>query len=184
MRNFSRTSSNFFTAVFLFSLIFLASCSSSSNNDNGPQVDVGVTVQPGEVKTFSVRSDADVCVEDGKPVIRLFSTTWCPHCQWVKSRFTKVVQEYVRADKIVAYHWVLDSNDDDFTSVVEGSVPESELAVYKDFNPQGSIPTFVMGCKYYRVGNGYEAQNDLGAEETEFRTVIEKLIEEAGSVEE
>ena len=47
---------------------------------------------------------------------------------------------------------------------------------FKKYNPKGSIPTFVFGCKYVRVGNGYERDDDLASEAAEFRAVIEDLI--------
>ena len=167
----------YFFILFLL-LLVVAACSSSS--DPSPaRLNISVSVQPGEIKTFVEKADAQICLQDGKPVVRLYSTTWCPHCQWVKSTFNKVVQEYVVADKIVARHWVLDINDDDFTSFQESAVPTDEMKIFKEFNPQQSIPTFVFGCKYYRVGNGYEAQSDLAAEEIEFRSVLDKLVQES-----
>jgi len=56
-------------------------------------------------------------------------------------------------------------------------VPQSELAVFRTFDPRGSIPTFVFGNKYWRIGNGYEGQHNLIAEEAEFRRIIEKLVQ-------
>lgn len=173
-------SSSFFLFFVMFLLVFTVACSSADSDGNAARVKVSTAVQPGEIKTFVEKSSAEVCVQDGKPVIRLYSTTWCPHCKWIKSSFNKVVQEYVAADKIVARHWVLDINDDDFTSLKESVIPTAEMKIFEQFNPQQSIPTFVFGCKYYRVGNGYEAQDDLVAEEIEFRSVIDKVIAEAG----
>ena len=132
-------------------------------------------VQPSEITTFQDSGNAIELI-DGKPVIRMFSTTWCPHCNWVGPAYEKVVEEYVDAGKIVAYHWELDTGDDTLTPEAEGEVPSSEMAVYSTFNPRGSIPTFVFGGKYWRIGNGHERQSDLNAEEAEFRAVIEKLI--------
>jgi thiol-disulfide isomerase/thioredoxin len=132
------------------------------------------------IKTFQLKENASVCTQDGKPVIRLFTTTWCPHCKWVKDDFDSVVKEYVNKGLIVAYHWEVDTNDDALTEVNEGSVPASELAIFKEFNPRTSIPTFVFGCKYYRVGNGYESVNDHKAERRELKAVIEELIKETG----
>lgn len=136
------------------------------------------TVAPkvAEIKTFQEKKDAVVLKEDGKPVIYLFSTTWCPHCQWISKTFDKVIKEYVNAGKIKAYHWDIDINDNTLTVEKEIKVPEKDLAVYQEFNPGGSIPTFVFGNKYFRVGNGYEQQQDLSSEEAEFRTVIEDLL--------
>lgn len=118
----------------------------------------------------------EVCKKDDKPIIRLFATSWCPHCQWIKDTYIKVVEDYVKQNKVVAYFWEVDKNDDLLTKENEGKIPESELEIFQKFNPKQSIPTFVFGCKYYRIGNAYEAQNDLAAEESEFRSVIERLI--------
>jgi hypothetical protein len=49
-------------------------------------------------------------------------------------------------------------------------------------NPNGTIPTFIFGCKYYRIGAGYEAQKDLEAEKREFRQIIDKLIVDANQL--
>ncbi len=57
-------------------------------------------------------------------------------------------------------------------------VPDSERAIFKEFNPKNSVPTFVFGCKYYRVGNGYERADDLDAEVKELKAVIDALLQE------
>ena len=128
------------------------------------------------VSTYSEKAEAEICTEDGKPLVYLFSTTWCPHCQWIKDAFDEVVKKYVADDKIVAYHWDVDINDNTLTSQKESVVPAKDLAVYREFNPQGSIPTFVFGCKYFRIGNGYEQQDDVNAEKAEFEALIKELI--------
>jgi thiol-disulfide isomerase/thioredoxin len=155
-----------FALALVFLIVLLAGCTSAGNGG-----DTGIT-------TFkSVEGTA--CKENGKPVIDLFSTTWCPHCQWIKPTYDRVAKEYVDQGKIVAHHWELDTGDDTLTTAVETKVPDSELAVYNQINPKGTIPTFVFGCKYYRIGTGYEKTNDLNAEEKEFRAVIEELIKTA-----
>jgi thiol-disulfide isomerase/thioredoxin len=155
--------------------LFLTLPPGTDPNTNGQ---VFPPVEPGEITTF-IDSGNDVELIDGKPVIRLFSTTWCPHCKWITSTYERVAKEYVAAGKIVAYHWEVDISDDTLTPFAEGAVPASETSVFRKFNPGGSIPTFIFGGKYYRVGNGYERQDDLVAEEAEFRGVIEALILEA-----
>jgi thiol-disulfide isomerase/thioredoxin len=120
--------------------------------------------------------EGGICLQDGKPVVRLFSTTWCPHCGWIKDTFDRVAKEYVDAGKIAAYHWELDTGDNTLTQAVETSVPQSEMDVYRQFNPGGSIPTFVFGCRYYRIGNGYESQQNLTLEDQEFRQIIDAMV--------
>ena len=129
-----------------------------------------------DFETFSCKNE-NICMEDGKPVIRMFSTTWCPHCLWIGDTFDSVVKTYVDRGLIVAHHWELDTGDDTLTSEVEDNVPDSELAIYDTFNPNNSIPTFVFGCRYYRIGNGHEVENDLDAEAAEFEAVIEELLD-------
>lgn len=129
----------------------------------------------GVLGTFGEVS-GDVFKEDGKPVIMLFSTTWCPHCTWVKDTFDKVASEYIAQGKINAYHWQIDTGDNTLTTEVETKVPDEYMQIYQTFNPGGSIPTFVFGGKYFRIGTGYERENDLVKEEAEFRQIIDKLF--------
>lgn len=122
-----------------------------------------------EIKTFQIKQGAQICQQDGKPVIRLFSTAWCPHCVWIKDTYETVIKEYQGRGLIVGYHWELDTDE----------VPDEEMAIYQEFNPRGSIPTFIFGCKYWRIGNGYEQEDDLASEQAEFRAIIESLINQS-----
>jgi thiol-disulfide isomerase/thioredoxin len=165
-------------------VFFFISCSESDNsskNSNSPG-DTAIDpyeIEPSSIQTFSsVQGSDGVCTEDGKPVIRLYSTSWCPHCQWIDSTFDAVVKMYVDEGLIVAHHWEVDTGDDTLTDQIEEGVPDSEMAIFDDINPKGSIPTFVFGCKYYRIGNGYEQEDDLESEAEEFEAVIEALINE------
>lgn len=126
-------------------------------------------------QTFKATGD-ELCTVDGKPVIRMYSTTSCPHCKWVKDDFDQTVKMY--GDSIVAYHWELDTKDNTLTDALETEVPAEELAIYQKYNSRGSVPTFVFGCKYLRIGTGYEADGNHEAEKAEFRSIIESLIQE------
>ncbi|MFH1721079.1 MAG: thioredoxin family protein [Candidatus Altiarchaeota archaeon] len=129
-----------------------------------------------EMHSFTLTVDP-ICTEDGKPIVRLFSTTWCPHCKWVKDTFDQTVTEYAKEGKIIARHWEVDINDDSLTEEKEGEIPQYELDIFLKANPRRSIPTFVFGCKYVRVGNAFERQNDLKAEKELFKQVIEELLQ-------
>ncbi|MBI5553264.1 MAG: hypothetical protein HY917_00820 [Candidatus Diapherotrites archaeon] len=159
----------------LVGLMVLFGCTGTNPNDTSLSKDVA----PTSIQTFQ-SVNAQVCKENGKPIIRMYSTTWCPHCKWVKPGFISTVNEYVQQGKIVAYLWELDTGDNPLTpNVVEDGVPLAERAVYSGYNHQGTVPTFVFGCKYYRIGNGYEGQKnseELRQEIGEFKAVIEELL--------
>ncbi|MCX6749315.1 MAG: thioredoxin family protein [Candidatus Pacearchaeota archaeon] len=129
-----------------------------------------------EGSTFSNTGDSIARDSEGKPYVILFSTTWCPHCIWIKDTFDSLIQEDF-ASQVNIQHWELDTGDNTITPEIETEVPAEITALYEKYNPQGSIPTFVFGGKYTRVGNGYERQKDLAAEKQDFELVIEKLLE-------
>jgi thiol-disulfide isomerase/thioredoxin/outer membrane lipoprotein-sorting protein len=137
-------------------------------------IDVIVPYEAGVNRTFQDTGDV-VCKEDGKPVIRMFSTTWCPHCKWIKETYDETVKKYVDEGKIIARHWEFDTLDDTLTPEAENAVPDSEKALFDKYNPSGGVPTYVFGCKYVRVGNGYESGNGLAAEKKEFEDLIREL---------
>jgi thiol-disulfide isomerase/thioredoxin len=153
-----------FLGSYAFTGYFIADTDDGDDRDNG------------KITTFR-DTGADICLEDGKPVIRLFSTTRCPQCNWVKDTFDSVAKEYVDKGLIVAYHWELDTGDNTITPEIEGEVPNSEVGIFQSFSG-GYVPAYSMGCRYVRVGNGHK-QEGLGAEEAEFRAVIEMLIDSA-----
>lgn len=163
--------------LFLFLLLFLiSSCASPKSDDEGRvKIEQRITSALEKDGTFT-ETDNEVCKQDNKPIIREFGTSWCPHCKWIEKTYQNVVNDYVKQGKVVAYQWYVDVNDDLLTAELENSVPESEIVVFKKFNPRMSIPTFVFGCRFIRIGNGYEDQKDLKAEEEEFKAVIETLI--------
>ena len=109
-------------------------------------------------------------------MIYMFSTSWCPHCAWDRPLFTEAVKTYVAQGKIVAHDWELDTYDDTLTSAKETSIPADAQALYNKYNPDGSIPTFIFGCKYFRIGTGNEKTGDKNAEIQEFKQLIDKLL--------
>ncbi|MFO7710422.1 MAG: peptidylprolyl isomerase [Candidatus Woesearchaeota archaeon] len=126
-----------------------------------------------DIGTFS-RSGEEVCTENGKPIVRVYTSSTCPHCHWVNPAVDEVLNEY--SDQIVARHWEVDTKDDLLTPEEEGSIPAQDMMVYQENNPQGYVPYFDFGCVYNRVGTGYEREDDLEKEKQEFRTIIEELI--------
>ena len=123
--------------------------------------------------TFKQTGD-DICKESNKPVVILFSTTESQHGMWISETFDSIAGEY--NEKIAAYHWELDTGDNMLTETIETGIPKAALDIFKKYSPKTAVPAFVFGCRYVRIGNGYEAENDLEAEEREFRIIIEKLL--------
>ena len=161
-----------------------SSSSSSSNLDIIPTATSSQIIYEDEgdpladvigVNTFLEKKDSKVCFEGNKPVVFLFSTTNCPHCQWIKALFDSVVKKY--SGRISAYHWQLETGDNTLTKVVEKELPYEHMAIYQRFSPEGYVPVFVFGCKYYRIGNGYEGKIDgLKKEQKEFEIIIDALL--------
>ncbi len=122
------------------------------------------------VETFKETKD-EICKKDGKVIIRLFSTAKNPNSQWISETFDKVAREY--SNEVVAYHWQLDTGDNTLTEDVEEGIPKEEVDLFKKYNPKSTVPTFVFGCKYARIGNGYDILED---EKAEFKRLIGQLL--------
>ena len=124
-----------------------------------------------DIKSF-YDSGKEICYEDGKPIIRMYSRSSCGYCSWNKPIFEKVVNEYVEQEKIVAYLW--EDNEKDLLNNIE--MPQEESDLFYEYST-GGVPAFVFGCKYYRVGAPYSRQeNGEQLEEQELRTVIDDLL--------
>ena len=154
-------------AVVIVLVYFLAGSLGKNNNIN--------TI-PVEGSTFLNTGDQIIVDSEGKPYVILFSTTWCSHCKWIKDTFDSLSEEEF-SDKINLQHWELDIGDNTLTAEIETKVPDEMLSIYKKYNPKGSIPTFIFGGKYMRIGNGYESQGDLNTELEDFKFIIGKLLE-------
>ena len=165
------------TFFFLFLLLFvISSCTGKATEKKVITINKEVVKQQ-VGSTFLTKEDATICTKDGKPIIRKFATTWCPHCSWIKESYLKVLNEY--DDKIVGRLWYMDTGDNAVTKNVELTVPLTEKNIFSSFNERNSIPTFIFGCKYYRIGNAFKKENNLAAEEAEFRFIIDKVLKEA-----
>ncbi len=159
-----------FAVLFVITLLW-----SPFGGNNTPPTDNGNPPAALEGSTFLPTGDSICTDSSGKPYVILFSTTWCPHCTWIADTFDGLSNEDF-ADKINLQHWEIDTGDNTLTTGIEAEVPADIKALYEKYNPRGSIPTFVFGCSYARVGNGYESQDDLAAELDDFKLVINKLL--------
>jgi parvulin-like peptidyl-prolyl isomerase len=137
----------------------------------------GVSRNDSPFPTFQ-ETDLDICLDDdGRPLILLFSAASCSHCEWVGGVFDAVVQAYMDRGLIEAHHYDMESGDDLLTEAVEDEIPKDHLAIGKTGDPDLYLPYFNFGCRYDRIGTGYEEQDDLAAEAEEMCRVIEALVE-------
>jgi len=133
------------------------------------------------IRTFT-DNGGEICRVDGKPVVRMYSKTACHNCEWSIPIFDKVALEYAGKCLIAAHRWVFDRNDDALTESVENRMPDLEYDVFFEDsgNPSKTVPYFNFGCRFTRVGNGYQVRDTPRQEEAEYRAVIEQLIQDGG----
>lgn len=89
------------------------------------------------IGNFVVSGD-EICLEDEKPIIYFFGSDGCGHCKWEHPVIANVTSQF---EDYISLH----DNMNNFTA-------DQEL--FDKYNPRGSVPTLVLGCKYYRVGAG------------------------------
>lgn len=85
---------------------------------------------------FKEITGAEVCTENGKPLVYFFGSEGCPHCVWEKPIISEVA--------------ALFGNNISFHKNIDVATDQDVLLQYSE----GSIPTLVLGCKYYRLGSG------------------------------
>lgn len=160
----------------LFAVLFVISLFTGGFGITGKAiVNGGDSGEPGKLAGFTETGDSICTDSDGKPYVILFSTTWCPHCTWIKDTFDSLANQDF-ADQVNIQHWELDTGDNTITPEIETEVPAEIAVLYQTYNPRGSIPTFVFGCSYYRIGNAHEQTQDFDAELDDFITIINELI--------
>jgi len=99
---------------------------------------------------FSVSSD-EICMEDDKPIIYFFGSEGCSYCVWEHPVMEEVATKF---EGEIDFHNNMDS--------------EADMDVFQKYST-GSIPTLVLGCKYYRVGAGTQSGEE---KETEYLTAL------------
>jgi len=88
-------------------------------------------------------SEDEICKEDGKPIVYFFGSKRCPHCAWEHPIVEKVAKNF---QGYISFHNNMDS--------------QADMDVFKKYST-GGIPTLVLGCKYYRVGSGERAGEEM-----------------------
>jgi len=88
-------------------------------------------------------SEDEICKEDGKPIVYFFGSKGCPHCAWEHPIVEKVAKNF---QGYISFHNNMDS--------------QADMDVFRKYST-GGIPTLVLGCKYYRVGSGERAGEEM-----------------------
>lgn len=121
------------------------------------------------LRSFEETND-EVCDQE-KPIIRLYTTSFCEVCRESGIAFQDLVINFIIDESIQARHWSLDTGDNLLTLKEENGVPEEEVALFKKYSPNNLVPTIVLGCKYKRIGKfGIEDQD-------EFKAILKTLVE-------
>lgn len=123
--------------------------------------------------TFT-HSDEQVCMEDGKPLIRIFTLSTCEECAVVvDGLFSELANS---KDGLSSHIYELDTGDDLMTEEVETAIPSSEVAYFKSISPNNLAPAYSFGCAYTRIGHKSQPPLDIDGEMAEFSSVIGALL--------
>jgi len=85
--------------------------------------------------SFKELTDMQVCQEDGKPIVYFFGSESCPHCKWEQPIINAVVKKF---QSVISFHENINSDKDQ--------------DVFLKYNIENTVPTIIIGCKYYRIG--------------------------------
>lgn len=97
---------------------------------------VTTTTTTTTIGNFSV-SEAEICQEQGKPLVYFFGSQSCPYCRWEHPIVEEVAEKFAG---LISFHNNMDS--------------EQDREVFAKYSPDGYIPCLVLGCQYFRVGAG------------------------------
>ncbi|RZN37005.1 MAG: thioredoxin family protein [Methanophagales archaeon ANME-1-THS] len=106
----------------------------------------GIELSKFTIGNFLV-SGNPVCTEDGKVIVYFFGNDNCGFCKWEHPLIVNLTSKF---DGYISFHDNMNNGDRD-----------SEI--FATYSPDGSIPTIVLGCTYYRVGAGVT----IGADQEE-----------------
>lgn len=105
-----------------------------------------------------LKTGDEVCVEGGKPVVYLFTSTTCGYCAWERPVF---INATIQFGNWTGYDGGNDLSNATFESdylvvhAVETNVETDSpyLSVFSYYGGRG-VPFIVLGCSYYRPGAG------------------------------
>jgi hypothetical protein len=143
---------------------------------------ISILLEEAKEGITSFTSGGELCKQDGKIPIYMFSSSPCKECKALASRLTALLQSYEGANGSVFMPslWELDTGDNLYTKEIETGVPEWQVDVFRRLSPQNEVPAYSFGCTYTRTGHLPGAQGNLNAEEKEFKAVLSALLVQDG----
>lgn len=129
---------------------------------------LGTSTAPEGIKTTGTTdakyliTDQEICKENGKPIVYFFGADFCPHCRWEHPIFNETLIQFK-----------------DYVSLHDNMGTQNDYDIFAKFNPEGTIPTVVLGCKYMRVGT--TGQEDAAGEAIEKAALTKLLCELTGN---
>ncbi len=109
-----------------------------------------------------------ICTQDGKPIVRAYTTSSCTQCE----SEIAVLKSSVPTDKFDVRILQLDTGDNLMTSEKESGIPKEDLVQFTNHDPQSFVPYYDIGCMYGRIGNAYKKTGD---ENAAFKEVLGKF---------
>lgn len=161
-------------------IILVFSYSSWVFNANLVQDNPDTGIETSTIRTFSVYHNETICTLHGRPIIWMFSDPGENWSEYVRPAYEHVAREYIDSGKVIAHSWLFGEHiydgDDNLTYWEERYIPGREVSLFKIYDTPGVVPMFIFGCKYYRIGAGF--QDNLIFEGAEFTNVIEQLLKD------
>jgi thiol-disulfide isomerase/thioredoxin len=89
-------------------------------------------------------------INNGRPRVYFFGTTWCPYCNWERPIFERVTDKFVdHIERIIVE--------------IDIEQPEEHMGVFNHYSTDGYIPLIILEGKYFRIGAG-ESLGEEGEE--------------------
>jgi len=107
-----------------------------------------------------MKTESEVCQEDGKPIVYFFGRSTCPYCAWEHPVFEKATAKF---GNMIAVHNNMDEQG-------------ADQEVWQEYSQihQNAVPFTILGCRYIQRGSGDQAEGEE-AEERNLTTLICKL---------
>jgi foldase protein PrsA len=121
------------------------------------------------VNEFKETTD-EICMENNVPLVRIYVSSSCVACKDIESSFIDLVDSYNVNAKVIE----LDTGDDLITMDIESKLSKTDYELLKKYDSKGAVPSYIIGCKYVRIGNAYK-ELDLEKEKQILNQTLSKV---------